>query len=722
MRFLILVSSTLALIVALVLVLILARIPLAELVATRAMESAGLEHAALKIRQFDASHLVITGAEFIREDASGATRVELRDMRVDYRIAQLADGELKRISIERLVLHHVNTNAAAAPAEPLDQAELLRLLNTDWRALVPIDTFTINRIELAGSGFGPFDHTALRLQMYKTAGDVETRLEHLGAQADNRSLIATLAADTLEVDLGITDMPDKPALHATAKTAASGIDIHWRLLPTALKAWLEPFANIADIGSGAAVNGALNIDLTTAGRISAKMDTDTKNYHIAGYKLLRPALRIYLQTDIKLPGRRIDIMPGSYVRVAGIDSDTISIGKALLNLHAVIVNPDDQWSIEGVATSSRLPVSYTDYAFVLKDIQNHVHVDADGVSLNTTISPENLPGKFVFGVSHSMASASGKASLTMPQPIDLDGEESHLAQLLATWPFPFDLASGTLQLTGNATWSGGALHKLHAGVRFADIGGHYKELLFSGLNFRQELDVLPAYSSPRAGELSIEHIDAGVAINNVSARINVGSSDYGALPKLFVDGLSGHLFDGNFSGDPFAYDLNAPANAITIHAHGIDLAEVVATQQFGDIEVSGRIDGDLPVELNPYGVFINNGSLHNSTPEGVIRYRPAAGAGGLDQNPLTGIALKALSDFHYDTLKARANFVPDGTLTLNFELNGTSPPLQTTRPVHLNINTEQNLLSLLKSIRYVDGLNQGLDKSVRELYQRRNGN
>ncbi len=55
MRFLILVSSMLALIAALVLVLLMARIPLAELVATRAMESAGLEHVALQIRQFDTS-------------------------------------------------------------------------------------------------------------------------------------------------------------------------------------------------------------------------------------------------------------------------------------------------------------------------------------------------------------------------------------------------------------------------------------------------------------------------------------------------------------------------------------------------------------------------------------------------------------------------------------------------------------------------------------------
>jgi len=718
-RFLILVTSTLAVLAALVLAALLARTTLAELVATRAMDSAGLEHAAIRIRQFDTSQLVIASLYFTLT-AGGVSRVEAHDIRVAYNPARLADGRLDRISIERLLLHH--ENSTAAPAAPLDQAALLQLLNTDWRGFVPFNTLTIDRIETEGAGFGPLENTAHRLQLHQSATAIETRLQYLGELPGSRVLIGMYTGDTLAIDLGTAEKSKTPALHASLKPAADGIDIDWRLQPAELKTWIEPYVHVADAGSGAGVNGTLKVDLSNPGELGARLAAGAKSYSLSGYRLSRPALSMDIRASTGAQDRRIDIRPGSYLRITGIESDTLTIGNTLLDLQAVFSTKAGPWSVDGRAGISRLSAAYTGYAFVLKDIQNRVHADAAGVSVKTMFRPEKLPGKFSIDVSHDFSSATGTALLAMPEPLDLDDEDSHLGLLLASWPFPFDLASGRLQLNGNAAWSDGSLQLLHAGAELSDVGGHYGELLFSGLNFRQQLDLLPAFKSAHPGELSLEHIDAGVAIEHISARIDAGASVYGALPKLFVNGLNGRLFGGDFIADPFAYDLNTPANALTIHAHGIDLAEVIAAQQFHDIEVSGKIDGDLPIELNPFGVFINNGSLHNASPEGVIRYQPAAGAGGLDQNPLTGIALKALSDFHYDTLRARANYVPDGTLTLNFELSGTSPPLQTTRPVHLNINTEQNLLSLLKSIRYVDGLNKGLDKRVREMYQRQTGN
>jgi hypothetical protein len=56
-------------------------------------------------------------------------------------------------------------------------------------------------------------------------------------------------------------------------------------------------------------------------------------------------------------------------------------------------------------------------------------------------------------------------------------------------------------------------------------------------------------------------------------------------------------------------------------------------------------------------------------------------------------------------------------LTVNLKLQGTSPELETSRPVHLNINTEQNLLSLLKSLRYAEGISAKIDSKVRRKYQ-----
>ncbi|UCB56267.1 MAG: YdbH domain-containing protein, partial [Thiotrichales bacterium] len=56
------------------------------------------------------------------------------------------------------------------------------------------------------------------------------------------------------------------------------------------------------------------------------------------------------------------------------------------------------------------------------------------------------------------------------------------------------------------------------------------------------------------------------------------------------------------------------------------------------------------------------------------------------------------------------------------KLKGTSPELETTRPVHLNINTEQNLLSLLKSLRFAEGISANIDRKVRQQYDESTSN
>jgi hypothetical protein len=59
------------------------------------------------------------------------------------------------------------------------------------------------------------------------------------------------------------------------------------------------------------------------------------------------------------------------------------------------------------------------------------------------------------------------------------------------------------------------------------------------------------------------------------------------------------------------------------------------------------------------------------------------------------------------------DYLPDGLLTIALQLQGKNPKLEGGRPVHLNITTEQNLLSLLKSLQYSQSLSSELDRKIR---------
>jgi hypothetical protein len=81
------------------------------------------------------------------------------------------------------------------------------------------------------------------------------------------------------------------------------------------------------------------------------------------------------------------------------------------------------------------------------------------------------------------------------------------------------------------------------------------------------------------------------------------------------------------------------------------------------------------------------------------------------------VVIAALRDFRYRVFTAETNYHPNGDLYMNFHLEGISPQLDPNRPVHLNINSEQNVLSLLKSLSYSEGVNKTLDKQIQEKFE-----
>ena len=107
-------------------------------------------------------------------------------------------------------------------------------------------------------------------------------------------------------------------------------------------------------------------------------------------------------------------------------------------------------------------------------------------------------------------------------------------------------------------------------------------------------------------------------------------------------------------------------------------------------------------------------SEYNLTePELVPRYTRQIGddlAAKLSGTPGMDIAAKALQDYRYTFLKSSVTYEPDGRLLLGLELQGKSPKLNTSRPVHVNLNVEQNVLKLLKSLSIVEQIEAGLRK------------
>ena len=109
-------------------------------------------------------------------------------------------------------------------------------------------------------------------------------------------------------------------------------------------------------------------------------------------------------------------------------------------------------------------------------------------------------------------------------------------------------------------------------------------------------------------------------------------------------------------------------------------------------------------------VTVPDGELHSRAPGGTINYFPPGGRADLSDLP--SYALQALEEFNYNMLTATPSYYEDGTLIIAVHTEGHSPPLNTERPVHLNLNMEQNILSLLESLRYSGKLTDKLEQQL----------
>lgn len=265
----------------------------------------------------------------------------------------------------------------------------------------------------------------------------------------------------------------------------------------------------------------------------------------------------------------------------------------------------------------------------------------------------------------------------------------------------FDFGSGTPSLLLTADLRDAAMEFGDYALRDVDLQGRWQ--------------LLPLPESTTPARLRVGALEYGVKLSNLTASITNGPSSLGNLPELRIPWFRAELFDGQISGGPVTLDLNQPRADFDIVVENMDISRILDTQNIEGLRATGRVDGTLPLSIDTTGVRVDNGVFRGMQP-GTINYRVTDEQAASLSTPLTDVVIQALRDFRYDILTATANYRPDGTLGLDFHIEGTSPELGTSRPVHLNINSEQNVLSLLRSLNYAEGLNQSLDRRIREQY------
>ena len=706
----------------------LARERLSEPLIKSTLHSYGLSDPAVDVDELGLSRSRLSRLGFTLTTDSGHLRLVIEDAVIEYSPGHLAAGRIEGLNIERLLIEFTGASAsmeaARAPIQALEPIAIIAGLRNALREYIVFDSFSVQRLVLSGEVFGPLQRTPLRLAGTNDNGNTQAELTLLdteGAeQADNlsRLSIKQLSENHLVAELGLSAQPSVQPAAIELTINDTSIDGKYTIEPAPLRRWLQPLSDAAFIHETARINGTVAVNLDADDHIKSRLTAQTGKMDIADYRASNVFVDLMLKMPQAYPVRSITVEQDSTIMAERFSSGEFSLPNTRLGARGELSIAGNTWRYEGALSTEKLAVNYAAYTLPLADVAAQVSADAEAVAVEGSFSPANLPGRFAYEIGHSLSSRSGKLSITPLEPIDLDARDYTLSRLLSRWPYTFNLLAGSIRLTAHGAWSPRHAPELTAVIALDDAGGSHGALVFSGLSTEHEFELLPRLHSARSSRIVLKQLDSGVVASNISTRLALQTADSGPLPQLVIRGLRGDILGGTFTGDHIVLDLNASSNSFEIKAADIDLAKIVETQQLEDIEVSGRVDGTIPVEISDKGIFIKHGAFINKVRAGTIRYNPAAGSEQLKQNPITGIALDALRDFRYSHLSADVNYTPEGMLTINLQLRGTSPELETRRPVHLNINTEQNLLSLLKSLRYAEGISAKIDKKVRRQYEK----
>jgi hypothetical protein len=388
-------------------------------------------------------------------------------------------------------------------------------------------------------------------------------------------------------------------------------------------------------------------------------------------------------------------------------------------------NTESTGSALEIATALETPTIVIDtkkMRLPLKNLTGTFQLRQKHISSELVFAPEVIPGRARARIKHDLIGNAGSFSLRTDQPLDLNNEKNSeaitLANLFSNRLSPLkdsklNLDKGRISFTSKGAWAPGRKFRLSVLADINGGSGYFQQYLFNGLDMRQDLILLPRLRSKNDGFFSLRQLTSGLDIHDLRAKTALVPVKTGKKPEIQIKQLKGTLIGGSVSSPVITYDLNRADSSFTVNIRRIDLETLINLVKVKGLHVTGSISGSIPITIKGKSVSVDNGTLRNDPPGGEISYTPE----NLNAVGLSGYALRAVRDFRYESLKTTARYSPSGQLDLAIGLRGISPELGSDRPVHFNINAEQNLPALLEGLRYSKGLTKELDKRVRQRYK-----
>lgn len=310
---------------------------------------------------------------------------------------------------------------------------------------------------------------------------------------------------------------------------------------------------------------------------------------------------------------------------------------------------------------------------------------------------------------HDGNTGKGFISVSMP-PTNFAEGATQLAMAFPITQSYFTDGYGSVGLSANVTWmkgKNGYTTGTTGQLYLKDFTCNVRDNVIKGINTVMNLTSLAPLTLQQQ-TVSVGGVNVGLPLTNGLTVVSLDAKQNFTLHSATWDAVGGKI-----ASSPFTMPLGTMNTSVTLSAKALDLQQLFQIAPLEGLTADGKVDGNLPVQINN-GVFsIVNGTLQ-TTGTGVIRYNPQQPPAFLQNTTQQQIIdLKAaLAQFHYDSLGVTINGEIGKSQQVQLRIRGKNPLFYAGKPVNFNLNVEGPLENI---IRYNPGSNRIPDTIRKQL-------
>ncbi|MCS5708230.1 YdbH domain-containing protein [Candidatus Berkiella cookevillensis] len=196
----------------------------------------------------------------------------------------------------------------------------------------------------------------------------------------------------------------------------------------------------------------------------------------------------------------------------------------------------------------------------------------------------------------------------------------------------------------------------------------------------------------------LKPLKIGVDLEQLAFTLNMNTSK--PAYEYAIQNMQAKILGGDIQSEAILIKDKKLVQGFKLIFSNIQLEQLFAWRKVDGLSGTGSLNGTLPCFFTEKGFEIKGGVFSAKEPGGKISYIPL----NRSKSDIAGMemAFKALQDFQYSALNAKIEYKTDGWMNLALSLKGKSDLLGEGRPVEFNLNLDENIKDLLKSMALVN--------------------